>query len=201
MPDLTDFIMYMAYDDIIKYKLLAGTYMDKLKSEMFIQLVEFFRRPMRKALAKSKRFTAPHTIMEIAERAKEHVSLGNMAGEGWFLTGEMIKLLTSGVPNIVCLQPFGCLPNHITGKGMLHELRRSYKDCNIVALDCDAGASEVNQLNRLKLMLSVAKQRIPEGMQAVVKEHSHDDDAHSHEEPWQRSMHAADTDIGQENMV
>jgi predicted CoA-substrate-specific enzyme activase len=169
MPDFMDFIMYMAYDDITKHKLLAGSYIDKLKSEMFIKLVEFFRSPMRKALARSKRFTPPHTIFEIAEQAKDHVSLGNMAGEGWFLTGEMIKLITSGVPNIVCLQPFGCLPNHITGKGMLHELRRSYPSCNIVALDCDAGASEVNQLNRLKLMLSVAKQQAPE---KKMKNHS-----------------------------
>ena len=169
MPDLTDFIMYMAYDDIIKYKLLSGTYMDKLKSEMFIQLVEFFRRPMRRALEKSERFDAPLTIMEIAKRAQAHVSLGNMAGEGWFLTGEMIKLITSGVPNVVCLQPFGCLPNHITGKGMMHELRRGYPGCNIVALDCDAGASEVNQLNRLKLMLSVAKQQLPEGMMSAAE--------------------------------
>ena len=162
MPDLIDFVMYMAYDDIIKYEMLDGKYMDKLKSEMFIQLLEFFRRPMRRALEKSRRFTAPLTIREIAERAKPHVSLGNMAGEGWFLTGEMIKLVTSGVPNVVCLQPFGCLPNHITGKGMLRELRQSYPGSNIVALDCDAGASEVNQLNRLKLMLAVAREKNPD---------------------------------------
>ena len=84
-----------------------------------------------------------------------------MAGEGWFLTGEMVKLIDSGVPNVVCLQPFGCLPNHITGKGVMHELRTSYKGANITAIDCDAGSSEVNQLNRLKLMLAVAKERGP----------------------------------------
>ena len=93
--------------------------------------------------------------------AKEHVSLGNMAGEGWFLTGEMVKLIRHGVPNVVCLQPFGCLPNHITGKGVIHSLRKHYKEANILAIDCDAGASEVNQLNRLKLMLSVAKEKNP----------------------------------------
>ena len=94
--------------------------------------------------------------------AKEHVSLGNMAGEGWFLTGEMVKLIKNNVPNVVCLQPFGCLPNHITGKGVIHELRRHYKGANILAIDCDAGASEVNQMNRIKLMLSVAKERGPQ---------------------------------------
>lgn len=98
--------------------------------------------------------------------AKEHVSLGNMAGEGWFLTGEMVKLIRHGVPNVVCLQPFGCLPNHITGKGVIHSLRNHYKEANILAIDCDAGASEVNQLNRIKLMLSVAKDKNPQLQQA-----------------------------------
>ena len=83
-----------------------------------------------------------------------------MAGEGWFLTGEMVKLIEEGIYNVICLQPFGCLPNHITGKGVMHELRSSYDGANIVAIDCDAGSSEVNQLNRIKLMLSVAKEQI-----------------------------------------
>ena len=73
----------------------------------------------------------------------------------------MVKLIAEGVPNVVCLQPFGCLPNHITGKGVMHELRKSYKEANITAIDCDAGSSEVNQLNRIKLMLAVAKEKNP----------------------------------------
>ncbi|HCF50373.1 MAG TPA: hypothetical protein DER60_08830, partial [Syntrophomonas sp.] len=77
-------------------------------------------------------------------------------GEGWFLTAEMIDMIVSGIPNIVCVQPFGCLPNHVTGKGMMKEIKRNYPHANITALDYDPGASEVNQLNRLKLMLSVA---------------------------------------------
>ena len=89
-----------------------------------------------------------------------------MAGEGWFLTGEMVKLIEEGVPNVVCLQPFGCLPNHITGKGVMHDLRKAYHGANITAIDCDAGSSEVNQLNRLKLMLAVAKERRPAGVGA-----------------------------------
>ena len=160
MPDFVDFFLYNAYDAIASRRLLAGTYKDKLFAEMFIGLLEFYRYPMRRALKKSERFRAPLSVKEIAKLASRHVSLGNMAGEGWFLTGEMVKLLEEDVPNVVCLQPFGCLPNHITGKGVLHELRTHYPQANIVAIDCDAGSSEVNQLNRLKLMLSVAKERI-----------------------------------------
>ena len=160
MPDLMDFLLYMLYDDIIKHDLLAGTYWNKLKAEMEIQVMQYFRHPMERALKASKHFTAPWSIFKIAKLAQKHISLGNMAGEGWFLTGEMLKLLESGIANIVCLQPFGCLPNHIVGKGMFRELREAYPACNIVAIDCDAGASEVNQLNRLKLMLSVAKEKM-----------------------------------------
>jgi len=162
MPDFVDFFMYSAYDAVVKRELLDGKLKNKLISQMFIQMMEFYRRPVRKAMKHSKRFTPPHTIKEIAQMAKQHVSLGNMAGEGWFLTGEMVKLIRNNVPNVVCLQPFGCLPNHITGKGVIHELRRYYKDANILSIDCDAGASEVNQMNRIKLMLSVAKERGPQ---------------------------------------
>jgi len=161
MPDFADFFLYMAYDAIVERELFSGKRKDKLFAQMFISLVEFFRRPMRKALKKSRRFAPPYKIGETARLAKKHVSLGNMAGEGWFLTGEMVKLIHEGVPNVVCLQPFGCLPNHITGKGVIHSLRRDYKGANIVAIDCDSGSSEVNQLNRIKLMLAVAKERNP----------------------------------------
>lgn len=161
MPDLINFMEYMAFDDIVKHKLLAGKYIDKLKSQMAIQVLEFFRNPATKALNKSTHFEAPANIYELAKLAEKTVSLGNMAGEGWFLTGEMMELADTGVPNVVCLQPFGCLPNHITGKGVMHSLRKLYPDSNIIALDCDAGASEVNQVNRIKLMLSVAKEKNP----------------------------------------
>ncbi len=95
-------------------------------------------------------------IYELAKYAEPIVSTGNQTGEGWFLTGEMVELIRSGVKNIVCAQPFGCLPNHIVGKGVIKELRRQYPDSNIVAVDYDPGASEVNQLNRIKLMLATA---------------------------------------------
>ena len=169
MPDFVDFFMYSAYDAVVKRELLDGKLKSKLIAQMFIQLMEFYRRPVRKAMKHSKRYLPPHTIGEIAALAKEHVSLGNMAGEGWFLTGEMVKLIRHGVPNVVCLQPFGCLPNHITGKGVIHSLRKHYKEANILAIDCDSGASEVNQLNRLKLMLSVAKEKNPNMQNADLK--------------------------------
>ena len=86
--------------------------------------------------------------------------MGNQTGEGWFLTGEMIELIESGAPNIVCMQPFGCLPNHVTGKGAIKALRKKYPQSNIVAVDYDPGASEVNQLNRIKLMLSTAQKNL-----------------------------------------
>lgn len=161
MPDLLNFMEYMAFDAIVKHKLLDGKYIDKLKAEMSIQVMEFFRRPAVKALAASRRFAPAANIKELAELAAQQVSLGNMAGEGWFLTGEMMELIESGVANVICLQPFGCLPNHITGKGVMHALRQRYPDSNIIALDCDAGTSEVNQENRIKLMLSVAKEKDP----------------------------------------
>ena len=159
MPDFVDFFLYAAYDAVASHRLLDGSWKDKIFSRMFIEIIEFFRRPMRKALEESCHFRAPHTIDETARLAERHVSLGNMAGEGWFLTGEMVKLIEENVPNVVCLQPFGCLPNHITGKGVMHQLRKSYKGANFVAIDCDAGSSEVNQLNRIKLMLATAKER------------------------------------------
>ena len=167
MPEFTDFFLYTAYDAIAKQKLLVGSKKEKIFAEIFIQLIEFFRRPMKNALLDSKNFRAPYSIKKIAELASRHVSVGNMAGEGWFLTGEMVKLIEENVENIICLQPFGCLPNHITGKGVMHNLRENYSKANIVAIDCDAGSSEVNQLNRIKLMLSVAKKEIAKNFKSV----------------------------------
>ena len=101
-------------------------------------------------------------IEQIADLAKPFLSIGNQYGEGWFLTGEMVELLRSGTPNIVCIQPFACLPNHIVGKGVIKALRKAYPYANIAAVDYDPGASEVNQLNRIKLMLSAAVKNLQE---------------------------------------
>ena len=96
----------------------------------------------------------------MAELAKPFLSIGNQYGEGWFLTGEMAELLETDVPNIVCIQPFACLPNHVVGKGVIKALKKEYPQANIIAVDYDPGASEVNQLNRIKLMLSAANKQL-----------------------------------------
>ena len=125
-----------------------------------IKAVEWFRAPATKAFKGSRHFDPPADIRELGRMASDIVSLGNQTGEGWFLTGEMLELIHSGAPNIVCTQPFACLPNHVVGKGVIKELRRLYPESNIVAIDFDPGASEVNQLNRIKLMLSTANKNL-----------------------------------------
>ncbi|QNO13991.1 2-hydroxyacyl-CoA dehydratase [Alkalicella caledoniensis] len=156
VPDLTDFLLYCAFNNVHKYKYLNGTMKSQLYSKAALGVIEFYRRVYINAVKASKRFTPPKSIHEIAQGAAKVVSLGHQTGEGWFLTGEMVELIEEGVKNIVCMQPFACLPNHVTGKGMMKELKRVYPGSNIVAIDYDPGASEVNQLNRIKLMLSTA---------------------------------------------
>jgi len=156
MPDLVDFLLYCAYDSNFKHKYLADKKTTKMIKNVAIDLIEYYRKDMKKALEKSSRFHEPCTIYQLADMASEILSLGNQTGEGWFLTAEMIELIKSGAQNIVCMQPFACLPNHVTGKGMIKELKSRYPKANITAVDYDPGASEVNQLNRIKLMLSVA---------------------------------------------
>ncbi len=162
MPDLLDFFLYCAYDANFKYEYLSGRFMDKVIKNSFISFVELYRKHLKEALKRSKRFHPPESIYKIAKGAEKIVSLGNQTGEGWFLTGEMVELIENGVKNIVCMQPFACLPNHVTGKGMIKELKRVYPGTNIAAIDYDPGASEVNQLNRIKLMLSVAFKTLQE---------------------------------------
>ena len=125
-----------------------------------IRALEWFRAPASKAFEESTHFEGPAKIEKLAEMASEIVSIGNQTGEGWFLTGEMLELIHGGAANIVCTQPFACLPNHVVGKGVIKELRRRYPTSNVVAIDFDPGASEVNQLNRIKLMLSTDKIKI-----------------------------------------
>ncbi|MBE7065282.1 MAG: 2-hydroxyglutaryl-CoA dehydratase [Ruminococcaceae bacterium] len=166
MPDMADFFMYSAYDNIYKHKKLAGTKKSSVISTAIIKAIELYRKPMRDALEKSERFEPPCNIYKMAEMASEVLDLGNCTGEGWLLTAEMIELIHSGAPNIICMQPFACLPNHVTGKGMIKALRRKYPESNIVAVDYDPGASEVNQLNRIRLMLSSAFDKIKEESQS-----------------------------------
>ena len=121
------------------------------------------RAPVTQALEESTRFEPPASIYELAEYASEILSLCNSMGEGWLLTAEMLDLIDHGAPNIICTQPFACLPNHVVGKAVIKELRRQHPESNIVAVDYDPGASEVNQLNRIKLMISVAKENMRAG--------------------------------------
>jgi predicted nucleotide-binding protein (sugar kinase/HSP70/actin superfamily) len=156
MPDLIGFLLYSAYDATFKHKYLSGTRKKMIINNIAIFLIEYYRRTLKRELKKSERFLAPDNIYKLAEGASKILSLGNQTGEGWFLTAEMVELIHSGARNIVCMQPFACLPNHVTGKGMIKELKRLYPDSNITPVDYDPGASEVNQINRIKLMLSVA---------------------------------------------
>ena len=122
-----------------------------------IDLLESFRKPINEAYKKTNgKFMLSERIEELAKNSSKVLSCGNTCGEGWFLTAEMIELIQDGVPNIICSQPFACLPNHVTGKGMIKELRRQYPNSNIIPIDYDPGASEANQLNRIKLMISTA---------------------------------------------
>ncbi len=159
-PDMLDFFMYSAYNNIFKAEHLGKPSSTKLLSKAAIWFMERYRKVMRQALEESNRFEPPANIYQLADYAAPFVSAGNQTGEGWFLTGEMIELIHSGVPNIVCTQPFGCLPNHVVGKGVIKQLRSAFPDANIVAVDYDPGASEVNQLNRIKLMLATANKNM-----------------------------------------
>lgn len=156
MPDLMDFVLYSAYNETFKNRYLGTPKKAKVIGDVLIKAIEWFRKPMKNALANSKRFDSPKSIQELAKGVSDIVSIGNQMGEGWFLTAEMVELIESGTENIICMQPFACLPNHITGKGMIKELKRRYPKANISPIDFDPGASEVNQLNRIKLMMSTA---------------------------------------------
>ena len=176
MPDLMDFLLYCFYNSNFKAGHLGAKHSTAWLCNTAISLLEYFRKSARIALEKSVHFTPPTKIKYLASMASGFVSLGNQTGEGWFLTGEMLELIKGGTRNIVCVQPFGCLPNHIVGKGVIKELRRQHPEANIIAVDYDPGASEVNQLNRIKLMLATAHKNLghepceAEQLAAVTKE-------------------------------
>ncbi len=160
--DLLDFFLYGMYSKKFNYENLSGSYKQMMTNKAGIAAVEWLRKPMRKALRDSKHFTEPSYIQDTAQAASAISSIGNQCGEGWLLTGEMVELIHNGVENIVCLQPFACLPNHVTGKGMMKALRKMNPKANIAAIDYDPGASDVNQLNRIKLMMATAHKNMIE---------------------------------------
>jgi predicted CoA-substrate-specific enzyme activase len=155
VPDIASFILYCLYDPIYQHKKLSGPLFPRILGETGIAILERMRDAMRNALA-GTRFGELHDIRGMVASIEEIVSPANQAGEGWLLASEMIRLIESGVKNVICIQPFACLPNHITGKGVMKELRRLYKGVNLMALDYDSSVSNVNQLNRIKLLMASA---------------------------------------------
>ncbi len=155
--DMMGFFLYCMYDHIFNYKHLNGSKKNYRIARFAIKFVEFTTLTQRFCLKHSKHFSAPAKLKKLRKLVKGLVSLGHQSGEGWMLVAEMVHMLEHGTNNILCIQPFGCLPNHITGKGMVKTLRQKYPNANIIALDYDPGTSETNQINRIKLMLTSAK--------------------------------------------
>ncbi|WP_277301673.1 acyl-CoA dehydratase activase-related protein [Veillonella montpellierensis] len=151
---LMDFFLYCSMDSEYRAKYLSGSWLSGLGGALARNLMELYRRPYSNAVKKSKHFDEIQPMKEVAREASHVIDLGNQCGEGWFLTGDMIDLIEKGAKQIVCLQPFGCLPNHVTGKGMVRILSERYPDVRIAAIDYDPGSSAVNQANRLKLLLA-----------------------------------------------
>ena len=168
VPGLTEFFLFGIAGAIFQKDPLGRSAKGAFGSRIALWALDKFRKPLNDALRASHRFEAPADIYELAEYASEILSLCNSMGEGWLLTAEMVELIKTGAPNVVCTQPFACLPNHVVGKAVIKELRRRYPESNIVAVDYDPGASEVNQLNRIKLMISVAKANL-EGKEAEAR--------------------------------
>ena len=161
VPELIDFMSYCFYNQVYKREQLRTSKKAAVVCHLGIWFLEHILRGAAvKEFQKTVRFGVPAHIIDEARMAKDIVSIGNQTGEGWFLTGEMIELIHNNVPNIVCVQPFGCLPNHVVGKGVIKALRKAYPESNVVAIDYDPSATEVNQLNRIKLMLSSAVKKM-----------------------------------------
>lgn len=156
VPDLMDYLLYSAFNARFRYRYLAGKKLNMILGNLAIDYIQAYRRIIQKELEKSKRFTPPTLIEELADMASRVLSLGNQTGEGWLVPAEMIEFIEQGIHNIICVQPLACLPNHVTGKGMIRPVKELYPFANIVPIDYDPGISNVNQLNRIKLMLSNA---------------------------------------------
>ncbi len=166
-PDFMGFIKFIATHKITNNTLLNT---DKFKSKIFktvINLIEMLEKDLRIALSSSKKdYLLPCNIFELETKVKDILSIGNQTGEGWFLTAEMVEYIEHGIPNIVCVQPFACLPNHVVGKGVIKTIREKYPYANISPIDYDPGASETNQTNRIKLLTTVAKDNLKKKTQS-----------------------------------
>ncbi len=161
LPDFMGFIKFMATHKITFNKLLNTNKTSSKISKIAIKLIDLLEKDVRLALESSKKgYLMPCDIWHLEEKVKDVLSIGNQTGEGWFLTAEMIEYIENDIPNIICVQPFACLPNHVVGKGVIKTIREKYPDANISPVDYDPGASESNQTNRIKLLMTVAKDNL-----------------------------------------
>ena len=160
VPGLLDFFIFMGDHHLVDTRRYRIKFKKGLASALVRAIFIFFQKRLIRAIKRHKQFRVPADFDTIKRLASAYVSDGNKMGEGWLLTGEMLELIHSGVNNIICTQPFGCLPNHIVGKGMIRAIREDHKQANIVAIDYDPGATRTNQENRIKLMLAVAREQM-----------------------------------------
>lgn len=160
IPGFMDFMLYSIYDNIMDYRLYGR---NKAQYPLYCTVLKFLEHEQKKvidAVASDGRFRPSTPFSHTVSLVKDYIGYGCKMGEGWLLPAEMLELADSGVNNIVCTQPFGCLPNHIVGKGMMNPIKRRNPDVNIIAIDYDASASEINQQNRIKLMLANAAEKL-----------------------------------------
>ena len=163
LPDFMGFVKFMATHKITFNRLLNTNKTSSKLMNVAIKLIDLLEKDVKIALAESKKgYLQPCDIWHLEDKVKDVLSIGNQTGEGWFLTAEMIEYIENDIPNIVCVQPFACLPNHVVGKGVIKTIRSMYPDANISPIDYDPGASETNQTNRIKLLMTVAKDNLKE---------------------------------------
>ncbi|MFR8233190.1 MAG: acyl-CoA dehydratase activase-related protein [Clostridia bacterium] len=161
LPDFMGFVKFMATHKITFNNLLNTNKTSSKIMKAAIHLIDILEKDLKIALASSKKnYLPPCDIWHLEDKVKDVLSIGNQTGEGWFLTAEMIEYIEHDIPNIICVQPFACLPNHVVGKGVIKTIREKYPDANISPVDYDPGASETNQANRIKLLMTVAKDNL-----------------------------------------
>lgn len=161
LPGLMGFVQYCAYNPAETARLYGGSFLEKHAPDIALRYIESLESVMIRVL-KDYGYHAPLPFRELTRLADGIIGMGDKMGEGWLLTAEMIELVQAGYENIVCAQPFGCLPNHICGKGMINKIRELYPQANITPIDYDPSATRVNQENRIKLMLAVGRERLAE---------------------------------------
>ena len=166
LPGLMGFVQYCAYNPSETARLYGGTFLEKHVSDWILKYIEGMESVMIRVL-KNYGYHAPLPFRELIKLTDGVIGIGDKMGEGWLLTAEMIELVRAGYENIVCAQPFGCLPNHICGKGMINKIRELYPEANITPIDYDPSATRVNQENRIKLMLAVGRERLAERQAAA----------------------------------